>query len=150
MPPHGATSWKELVLRMAPEWEPSPPADQSRLAAVEPSLGLQLPESLRDFLTEADGRIDEFGAGVIWPATEIERHNREFRSADGFRALYMPFDHLLFFGKDVSSDLFAFAVHADGFIHKHDVFRWDHESDGRSWYAARLEQFLERRVSDDG
>jgi hypothetical protein len=43
-------------------------------------------------------------------------------------------------------------VQADGEIHKKDVFIWDHETDGRSWYAAHLEQLLEKELKreDDG
>ncbi len=67
------------------------------------------------------------------------------RMTVAFKELYMPFDHLVFFGEDGGGDLFAFAVHADGRNHKDDIYRWDHETDGRSWYAACLEQFLEMR-----
>lgn len=81
---------------------------------------------------------------MIWPAAEIERRNREFRANPDFRSLYMPFDHLLFFGDDGGGDQFAFAIDADGEIRKLDVFRWEHESDSRSWFAGRLEQFFER------
>lgn len=147
MPPYNAVSWKDLARRLAPDWEANPPAGESGLGATERSLGVQLPASLRDFLTEADGMTDEYGSAVIWSAAEIERNNREFRSTEGFRGLYMPFDHLLFFGQDAGGDLFAFAIHADGRIHKRDVFRWDHETDGRSWFAGHLEQYFERRVS---
>jgi hypothetical protein len=50
----------------------------------------------------------------------------------------------------------AFAIHADGQIHKADVFRWDHETDSRSWFASGVEQYLEARLKkaaetdDDG
>ena len=58
----------------------------------------------------------------------------------------MPFDHLLFFGDDGCGDQFAFAIQADGLIHKGSIFRWEHESDARSWFAARMEQFFENRL----
>jgi hypothetical protein len=58
----------------------------------------------------------------------------------------MPFDHLLFFGAGAGGDRFAFAIHADGKIHKHDIFRWNHETDERVWIANSLETFFERRT----
>ena len=79
----------------------------------------------------------------MWSASQIERENRQFRTYPDFRALYMPFDALLFFADDGAGDQFAFAIHADGRVHKNDVYRWDHETDARSWFAGRLEQYLE-------
>jgi len=149
MPPHNASSWKELILRLGAGTEICPPGDESRYDRVEKSLEVGLPMALREFLTESDGLKDEYGFGVIWSVDEIERRNREFRTIESFRELYMPFDNMLFFGEDGGGDLFAFAIHADGRIHKDDIFRWEHESDGRSWFAARLEQFIERRLTDE-
>ena len=59
----------------------------------------------------------------------------------------MPFDDLLFFADDGGGDQFAFAIHADGQIHKPDVFRWEHESDGRVWFATGLSDYVSRRLS---
>ena len=42
-----------------------------------------------------------------------------------------------------------FAIHADGKIHKNDVYRWEHEDDARSWFAPHLEQFLEKRLKSE-
>jgi hypothetical protein len=58
----------------------------------------------------------------------------------------MSFDHLLFFGDDGGGNPFAFAILADGRIHKEDVFRWDHETDERAWFAGGLEGFIENRL----
>ena len=143
MPPYNATSWKKLVTSLSDEAEFGLPAAEAHIAAVEQSLGLELPPALRDFLREADGMKAHYSE-MIWPAAEIERRNREFRANPDFRSLYMPFDHLLFFGDDGGGDQFAFAIDADGEIRKLDVFRWEHESDSRSWFAGRLEQFFER------
>jgi hypothetical protein len=81
----------------------------------------------------------------------VSRANREAESAvshgEILPTLYMPFDHLLFFGDYGGGDQFAFPIHADGEIHKLDIFRWDHETDARSWYAGGLEQFFEHRFA---
>ena len=107
---------------------------------------------MRNLLCEADGVTDNYGHGPIWSLAEIEKQNKEFRITASFRELYMPFNHLLLFGADVGSDHYAFAIQADGQIHKNDVFRWEHETDARSWFAGNLEQFLEtqlKRVIED-
>ena len=147
MPPHNAPSWKKLVSKLGAEVEfAKKPATEAGLAAAERALGVPLPPPLRELLREADGLSDEYGGGAVWSAADIERRNRQFRTNADFRALYMPFDALLFFADDGGGDQFAFAVHADGRIHKNDVYRWEHENDARSWFAGRLEQYLEKRL----
>src|SRR5207237_7024202 len=125
------------------------PATESQLAALAESIAVVLPSELRELLLESDGITADFGSGIVWPLGEIRRHNREFRENADFSELYMPFDHLLFFGEDGDGDQFAFAIQADGHIRRPDVFRWEHETDARTWYAGRLEQFFERRLSKD-
>ena len=143
MPPFNAHSWKELVANSTRDAEFGPTADENQLAIAERDLGVPLPQSLREFLLEADGLMGRYSQ-VIWPAADVARRNREFRTEPGFRRLYMPFDHLLFFGQDGGGDQFAYAIHANGEIRKRDIYRWDHETDARLWFAAHLEQFLER------
>jgi hypothetical protein len=149
MPPFNAPSWKKLTKGYARDAKFGRPASEAQLAAVEQSLSIRLPDSLRDFLLEADGLTADYGSGVIWSAADIQKRNQEFRTLASFRDLYMPFDHLLFFGDHSGGDQFAFAIHADGQVHKHDVFRWDHETDSRSWFAGHLEQFLEKRLKKE-
>jgi hypothetical protein len=149
MPPFNAPSWKQLAQTHAADAEFAPPASESQLAAAERELGVQLPDTLRELLLESDGVIADYGAGVIWSVSDILKRNREFRTLESFRELYMPFDHLLFFGDDGGGDQFAFAIHSDGQIHKFDVYRWEHETDARSWFAGRLERFFELRFKSD-
>src|SRR6516162_6852838 len=146
MPPFNAPSWKQLIKGYASDAKFGGAASESQIAAVEHALSIRLPALLREFLLEADGVTADYGSGVIWSATDIQKRNQEFRTRPSFRDLYMPFDHLLFFGDDGGGDQFAFAVHADGQVHKQDLFRWAHETDARSWFASRLEQFLETRL----
>lgn len=149
MPPFNAPSWKLLTERYARDAEFHPPATESQLAAVEEALRIRLPDLLREFLLEADGATADYGSDVIWSTADIQKHNQEFRTFADFRERYMPFDHLLFFGDGGNGDQFAFAIHADGQIHNHDVFCWDHETDARSWFAGGLEQFLETRLKKE-
>jgi hypothetical protein len=153
MPPYNASTWKQLTNSYAPDAEFGRPATEAQIAVAERSLGLRLPEQLREFWLEADGFTADYGSRVIWSVGHFEEQNRQFRTTPPFKDLYMPFDHLLLFGDHSGGDYFAFAIHADGQIHKRDVFRWDHETDGRAWFAGHLEQFLETRLKkedDDG
>ena len=149
MPPHNATSWRELVRRLAPDLEFGEPAAPDAIATVESGLGLRLPPEIAEFLLEADGLTDRFGFAVVFTAAEIARRNAEFRSFKDFREIYMPFSHLLLVGEDAGGDLFAYAVDADGSIRRNDLFRWEHETDGRPWYASHLVQYLESRLDDE-
>ncbi|HVR11303.1 MAG TPA: SMI1/KNR4 family protein, partial [Thermoanaerobaculia bacterium] len=119
------------------------------IAAVEQKLGVRLPQALRELLLESDGVTADNGSSVVWPLADIQRRNQEFRRTESFRDLYMPFDHLLFFGDDGGGDQFAFAIQADGRIHNPDVFRWEHETDARSWFASHLESFFSHRLNQD-
>ena len=149
MPPYNAPTWTQLTKSYAPDAKFARAAKEAGIAAVEQSLGLRVPEQLREFWLEADGFTADYGARVIGSVSHLEEQNRDFRSRPAFEELYMPFDHLLLFGDHVGGDHFAFAIHADGQIHKHDIFRWDHETDGRYWFAGCLEQFLEIRLKKD-
>ena len=136
-----------MVVSLAPDAKFAEPTTETRLAALEQTLNVHLPEDLRQLLLEFDGLIADLDAEVVWSVAQIERQNQQFRREKSFRDLYMPFDHLLFFGEDGGGDQFAFAIQADGEIHNPDIFRWEHETDARSWYARGLEQFFERRFS---
>ncbi|MEQ1935433.1 MAG: SMI1/KNR4 family protein [Fimbriimonadaceae bacterium] len=142
MPPYNAESWKKLIRSLTPKVKFGRPATEAQIVAVEQKLAVRFPDGLRELLREADGVTDRYGHGPIWSLAKIEKQNQEFRTTASFRELYMPFDHLLLFGADVDSDHFAFAIQADGHIHRNDVFRWEHETDARSWFAGNLEQFL--------
>lgn len=147
MPPHNAPNWKDLVVTLTHRSEFGPPAEESRISEVERSLRVRLPDALREFLLESDGLVADYSSGVIWSVADLERKNREFREHPEFRSLYMPFDHLLFFGEDSGGDQFAFAIQADGLIDRSDVYRWEHETDGRPWFAGHLHQYFEFRLT---
>jgi len=149
VPPYNAPSWKDLTKSYAPDAKFAGPASEAHIATVEKALNIQLPPQLREFLLEADGLSADYGSRVIWSLDHLQEQNQQFRTTAGFQELYMPFDHLLLFGDHSGGDHFAFAIQADGQIHARDIFRWDHETDGRSWFAGHLEQFLETRLGRD-
>ena len=55
----------------------------------------------------------------------------------------MPFDCLLFFGEEGSGELYAYVI-TEGAIRRPDVFLWEHETDSRQWYAARMQNYLQQ------
>src|SRR5262245_22851149 len=135
-------SWRELVQRLTPDCEFSPPATAAQIAAAEQALGAALPADLRSLLLESNGVAGLYGLGLVWPLERIEADNLAFRSNPDFCELYMPFDPLLFFADAGNGDQFAFCVLA-GEVRKDDVFVWDHESDSRTWVAPTLERYLD-------
>lgn len=139
--------WKERIQDRSGTCEFGPPASADRIEASETELGVRLPEELRSLLAELDGARGEFG--LIWSVDRIVEENREFRRDEGLRDLYMPFDHLLFFGESGNGDRFAYPIHADGLIHRLDIFAWDHETDSRRWFAPSLRILLEGHPSGD-
>lgn len=142
--------WKTYIAALARDARFGAPANQDELAEAESELGLALPEELKLLLTECDGIVADYGTEVVWPASELLRRNQEMRIANSLRDLYMPFEHLLFFGDDGGGDLFAFGVQGNGSIGRPDIFRWEHETDGRIWFASSLKNFFGRRLSEGG
>jgi hypothetical protein len=142
------SSLKSKVTKLASDAKFGPAANEAQIAGLESRMGVRIPDELRAFLKEADGVTDSYGSHAIWPIEKIESENRKFRTFDGFRDLYMPFTSLLFFGIDGGGDQFAYPIQADATIHKHDIFRWEHETDARTWFAGNLESYILKRLSD--
>jgi hypothetical protein len=139
--------WSQLVTSLAQDAEPSEAQDARSLSLTEMALGIELPEQLREFLSQYGSLTANYGTAVVWAPAEIASRNAEFRRTESFKELYMPFDNLLFFGEEGGGDQFAYAIHADGRIHKLDIYLWEHETDARSWFAGNLQQFLTNVLS---
>jgi hypothetical protein len=146
MPPYNAPTWKKLAKGYRREVQFGGSASEARITTAEQTMGLSFPPQLREFWLESDGLIGEYGDRVIWSVGHVEQENQKFRTMPAFKSLYMPFEHLLFFGDDCGGNLFAYAIQADGQIHKRDIFCWNHENDSRFWFAGHLEQYLEKRL----
>ena len=134
--------WRELISSLSKDCEFNPPAAFFEISAVEESLGVKLPDELKELLKETNGVSGEYGLGVIWTTEEIRKYNTEFRTETDFKDLYMPFDHLLFFADAGNGDQFAFII-LNGEIRRPDIFVWNHEDDSRTWAASSLYQYLE-------
>jgi len=91
MPPFNALSWKDLIRSQATDVEFRQPAVEKELTVVEQALGIALPKQLREVLLETNGVVDEYGGRAVLAAADILQSNREFRTTQDFRELYMPF-----------------------------------------------------------
>ena len=121
-------------------------ASASQIASCERSLGVSLPESLLELLSQSNGVEGEYGLGLVWPVERIESDNLHFRRDSDFAELYMSFSCLLFFGDAGNGDQFAFPIQA-GEVRRPDVFVWSHEDDSRTWVASSLDGYLEGWLS---
>lgn len=140
-------NWKTIILGHDPSAELATVVGEETIAEAERVLQVTFPPDFRSLFFETGGITADYGTGVIWKLSDIISRNNEFRSSTEFRELYMPFDNLLFFGDDGGGDQFALAIHADGIVHKPDIYRWEHETDARSWFSSGLFQFFEKRLS---
>jgi hypothetical protein len=111
------------------------------------SLDAELPSDATALLEACQGKRDSHGEALAWSVAELRARNREMRTTPAFRSLYMSFDNLLFFGDSGNGDLFALAIDADGKVRRRDVFCWDHETDGRVWFANGTSEYIAKRLA---
>jgi hypothetical protein len=139
--------WVELLCKLCEECIIAEPAGEDQVVAAEKALKVKFPDDLRNLLKESNGvATGRFGCSLVWSVERIKRENLSIRSQKSFQDLYMPFDHLLFFGDSGSGDQFAFAI-LNGAVRLPYIFEWDHETDSRTKVAFSLQQFLERWFS---
>lgn len=121
--------------------DPVPPEVASR---IDHEVGVAPPAELLACLAETNGVVAQYGSPILWPAEEIVAQNRLFRSHAEFADLYMPFDGLLFFGAAGGGDQYAYRVLDGKILDTSWIFKWDHESDNREWFARDLEDYFVR------
>lgn len=131
-------SWLDLLAEAMPGCALRPGAAPEALRAAEETLGGPLPPELAELLLETNG-VEFDGIEPVWPLERIVSSNVEFRSMEDFRDLYMPFDHLVFFGAFAGGDQSAYRRLPDQI----DIYIWTHEDDSRTWIASRMEDYLE-------
>lgn len=134
--------WRGILEKLSADLTFQPPASDSEIARITHDLGVQLPDELRETLSESNGVVGEYGLGLLWDGTRICEDNLRFRNSSDFPNLYMPFDNLLFFGDAGNGDQFAFTILRGG-VTRSDIFVWNHEDDSRSWIAPSLKTFYE-------
>ncbi|MFF9984710.1 SMI1/KNR4 family protein [Streptomyces erythrochromogenes] len=138
--------WREKILQVMASAELDVPAGEEALAAVESTLGQPLPPQLASLLRECNGVRGRYGLDVVWSAERIAKDNADFRSAQDFTELYMPFEPLMFFGDNGGGDQFAFVRTPQ----RDEIFVWDHETDSRYLVSYSLDQYIERALHATG
>jgi SMI1-KNR4 cell-wall len=134
--------WRERIKTLSATAKFSSCAAITTISSAEDALGIRLPTELVEILSESDGVIGEYGLGLLWPVSRIQKDNLIFRNSVDFRTLYMPFDSLLFFGDAGNGDQFAFSI-LQGEIRRTDIFVWAHENDSRTWVAPSLRLYFD-------
>jgi cell wall assembly regulator SMI1 len=119
-----------------------PPITTEELTTAENVLQHSLPPSLLSVLNESNGLFGEYELGLIWPLERIVRDNIDFWSNQNFKKLYMPFDHLLFFGDAGNGDQFFVPLHHK-LLNNEEVYVWNHEDDSRTWVAPSIYKYLD-------
>ena len=110
-------------------------------------MGNKFPKELKSLLLESNGILGSCSVyGLVWSIENIVKVNLEYRQFPGFKSLYMPFDHLLFFSDVCTSDLFGYAVLEE--TEQSSIFQWEHETDRRTQITYTLKKYLELRLSD--
>ena len=135
--------WRQWLPSLHEEVALREPASELAVAAAEAALCVKFPDALTSLLRATDGVVGPFRYWLVWPAAQIASANLHYRNSPDLRGLYMPFDHLLFIGEVGNGDLIAYPIMGDGNArYKNDIFRWNHETDNRTWIANNLEQYL--------
>ncbi|MGH2841608.1 MAG: SMI1/KNR4 family protein [Solirubrobacteraceae bacterium] len=138
--------WRHLAKRKGFALSPPPPSGS--IAEAEERLGHPLSEALRSLYEQTDGFVDEWGCSCVMRLADLVAENEQMRGGEDYRALYMPFDSILFFGQMGNGDLLFQPVLAGGV--REDVFLWNHEDDSRAWYARDVPKALKRACLDEG
>lgn len=125
----------------------APPVLSGAIAAAENALGCTLPDDLKQLYAQTNGVFVNFSAPFVMPLEEAVKENQTLRDSPEFRDLYMPFNHMLVFGREGNGDPFFFPIHADGSL-AHDVFIWDHETDSRSYFANGVKDLFLRYATE--
>lgn len=133
--------WVELIKKYCGDCEFSTPADAQEIESTEKILKLLLHNDLKAVLMESNGILGEYELGLLWTVDRIKSENLYFRSYEGFKDIYEPFDNLLFFADAGNGDRFTYLIQ-NGQIHK-DIFVWNHEDDSRNWVAPDLISYFE-------
>ena len=134
--------WKSKILDLNkdnPFSEINHPATETQISEIGLKLKVKIPHELEELLREVNGDVTTFLS-----TEQIIRDNLSLRELDSF----MPLDVFLFFAENGCGDYFGYAIRKNGEIDD-NIFMWDHESDSRKWVAQGLDQFIERRKSQE-
>lgn len=133
--------WKDYIDSISKEYSFKSPASSAEIIQIIDDLNVELPKKLFDLYSETNGVYDRFNCPLIWSTSQIIKDNLYFRNFEGYKDIYMAFDHLLFFSDNGCGDLFGYKI-LNGSIQAEDIYVWNHEDDSRMWVASSLEVFI--------
>ena len=134
--------WREMIIGWNVGCTFSDPATSSEIDDLEKTFGIQIPEHLKELLLESNGITGTYGLDVVWSTAGIKGQNLDMRHDKDFQDMFMPFDHLLFFGSNGAGDYYGYPISAAQTISGSEIFCWYHENDDRIVAAFSLEAYL--------
>lgn len=141
--------WRELISGLFADAKFRPPATASELDRAETELQISFPDELRSLLLETNGVKAYYSSPLIWPVEDMITQNLFFRANPDFAELYMPFDSLLLFGDEGNGDHFGYSILGGQIRDASFIYEWDHENDGRVWFATDLPEYFRKCVPKD-
>lgn len=112
---------------------------------IKSEFKIELPQELIDFYRETNGICETINGesigDLIWSVERLIHENKECRTSQVFKELYMPFDCLLFISDAGNGDNFGYSIQENS-IRRTDIYAWNHEDDSRIWVAPNLETFV--------
>jgi hypothetical protein len=143
-----ADSWLQRAKACFPDASGPGAVSDPQIVRVEKKLGRKLPDPLREIYRECGGILAHYATPLVMPLDDLVQRNEWLRSTDSIAELYMPFDHLLFFGEEGNGDLHAFPIKIDGGYGDQNIYEWDHENDSRNWRASSIGDLFARMATD--
>jgi hypothetical protein len=143
-----ADSWLQRAKACFPDASGPGAVPDRQLLLAEKRLGRSLPDPLRVIYRECGGVVGHYGTPLVMPLDDLVKRNEWLRGTDSIADLYMPFDHLLFFGEEGNGDLHAFPIAIDGSYGNQNIYEWNHENDSRSWRASSIDDLFARLATD--
>ncbi|WP_144513897.1 SMI1/KNR4 family protein [Bacillus sp. FJAT-22090] len=140
--------WKKYIESISTEYHVNAPATNAEIMHIKDELNIQISEKLLELFRETNGIFDRYGCPLIWSTKQIVEDNLFFRNFDGYKDIYMPFDHLLFVSDAGNGDLFGYRI-LNGSIQDDEIYAWNHEDDSRTWVSSSLENFVKGWISGE-
>jgi hypothetical protein len=136
--------WRDTISGLFSDATFAAPSTVADIESAEEELKVAFPDELRALLLETNGVAAHYGSALVWSVPLIVANNQLFRDDPDFALLYMSFTSLLFFGDAGNGDQFGYRVLGGQVRDTSWIFKWDHESDNREWYAFNLADFFRR------
>jgi hypothetical protein len=133
--------WSALIRSVDPASTFGAPVDEAALRACEAALGHPLSADVVALLRETDGVRTAYDDSSLWTLARIHEENVWIRTDEQYAELYQPFDDLCFFDDAGNGDMYGFVPRREAHG-LHDIYRWDHEDDSRTWVAPDLASYI--------